>query len=175
MCRNCSNKSHLQRRFSPSKLSGTRSGCEPVKSAAILHFSQELFPQLCSYGCRRRDGRRDKRRWLQSGLVSSHLWACRCWFTGSDHTEPTGGNWTSSLLLSLILLYFLRLPCRSNAPGHRSISRLWNARYIDSVLMRDKRVQSDALWASGCEESFWDFFTVCVFSSSVLLGFIWTP
>lgn len=141
MCRNCSNKSATAPPHPPpSKRSGTRSGCEPVKSAAILDFSQELFPQLCSYGCKRRDGRRDKRHWLQSGLVSSHLWACRCWFTGSDHTELTGGNWTSSLLLSLILLSFLRLPCRSNALGHTSISSLWNAPHNDSVLMRDKRV-----------------------------------
>lgn len=152
MCRHCSNKTdHLQQQL---PLKAERSlqwmwACKASCDDFCQIKKKRTFPSNCWRRC---DGRRDKQRWLWIGLVSSHLWACRCWFTASDHTELTGGNRPSLLLLSLILLSFLCLPYRSNASGHTSIPSLCNTRYIDSVIMRDKRVQGDVSWASMCTE-----------------------
>lgn len=127
MCWNCSNTTehHLQQWFPVKTGSSLQSSgwCEPANPADTLcvlfgcknkldlvskHFSGQV-EQCCSSSCRRCDGRRDKQPWLWISLVSSPLWACRCWFTGSDHTEVTERNRLSSLLFSLILLYCISL------------------------------------------------------------------
>lgn len=157
MCWNCSHTTehHLLHQF-PLKAEHSlqRPGwCEPVNPAETLcvifgqkkiNFSLARLSKCCSSYCRRCDGRRDKQLWLWISLVSSHPWACRCWFTGSDHTEVTERNRLPSLLFTLILLHFSILcsPCWSNAWGHMNISSLCkhtSSRYANSIIMRDNK------------------------------------
>lgn len=87
-----------------------------------LGFSTFLWPARSSY-CRQCECGCDEQPRLWISLVSSCLWASRCWFTASDHTEVTERITPSSCLLALILdaLYFLCSPSWSNAREHASI------------------------------------------------------
>lgn len=169
-------KQHLQQCFFPSEPSTACSRCESLKtccfpSCGFFDQKREFFPQLCS----ELNGRCDKQHWLWISIVSSHLWACGCCFTGSHHTELTRGK-TDRLSLCYCWFYFLALlalliKCLRT---HKYIQALHTYTHtsLTRQLSSNERQKGFRLMHRGhvCTERrcFCDFYIWCVILSAVL-------
>lgn len=85
--------------------------------------------------------------WLWINLVSCHLRACRCWFTGSDHTEVIRRKRSSSCLFDFTLFLFSLLALLIKCSSIPSLCKHTSSRYVSSIIMR---VKDDVLCGCMC-------------------------